>query len=56
VIGVLKQQRRMRRFVHRGLREVAVERALAVTAYLTIALASGHSMRAWIEPPMFGGS
>ena len=33
VTGVLKQQRGMRRFVRRGLREVAVELALAATAY-----------------------
>jgi len=33
VIGVLKQQRGMRRFARRGLRQVAVELALAATAY-----------------------
>jgi transposase len=33
VIGVLKEQRGMRRFARRGLRQVAVELALAATAY-----------------------
>jgi len=33
VFGVLKQQRGMRRFARRGLRQVAVEWALAATAY-----------------------
>lgn len=33
VIGVLKEQRGMRRFVRRGLAQVAVELALAATAY-----------------------
>ncbi|MBV8400398.1 MAG: transposase [Acetobacteraceae bacterium] len=33
VFGVLKEQRRMRRFARRGLRQVAVEWALAATAY-----------------------
>jgi transposase len=33
VIGVLKEQRGMRRFARRGLRQVAVEWALAATAY-----------------------
>ena len=33
VIGVLKQQRGMRRFARRGLKQVAVELALAATAY-----------------------
>lgn len=33
VIGVLKEQRGMRRFARRGLRQVAVELALATTAY-----------------------
>lgn len=33
VIGVLKQQRGMRRFARRGLSQVAVELALAATAY-----------------------
>lgn len=33
VIGVLKQQRGMRRFVRRGLQQVAVELTLAATAY-----------------------
>jgi transposase len=33
VIGVLKQQRGLRRFARRGLRQVAVELALATTAY-----------------------
>jgi transposase len=33
VIGVLKEQRGMRRFVRRGLRQAAVELALAATAY-----------------------
>ena len=33
VIGVLKQQRGMRQFARRGLPQVAVEWALAATAY-----------------------
>ena len=33
VIGVLKEQRGMRRFARRGLSQVAVELALAATAY-----------------------
>ncbi|MFZ0523981.1 MAG: transposase [Candidatus Acidiferrales bacterium] len=33
VFGVLKQQRGMRRFLRRGLKQVAVELALAATAY-----------------------
>ena len=33
IFGVLKEQRRMRRFARRGLRQVAVEWALAATAY-----------------------
>ncbi len=33
VIGVLKEQRGMRRFARRGLAQVAVEFALAATAY-----------------------
>lgn len=33
VIGVLKEQRGMRRFARRGLQEVVVELALAATAY-----------------------
>ncbi|MFZ1974124.1 MAG: transposase, partial [Candidatus Acidiferrales bacterium] len=33
VFGVLKQQRGMRRFARRGLKQVAVELALAATAY-----------------------
>ena len=33
VFGVLKEQRGMRRFARRGLQQVAVELALAATAY-----------------------
>jgi hypothetical protein len=33
VFGVLKEQRGMRRFARRGLAQVAVELALAATAY-----------------------